>query len=457
MIRNIFARFRHFFKAKPFTPLPRIYVLFLPLLAIWLFSLAPISQAQYNIVALELTHHLPRSVSVAFRIPNNPEGTNPTSYQARLGSDGSWTDVTSQVVQNARNHYYTFTGLSPSTEYTFYMRGAGNGNTGDTLSVTGSTISTAIDYGARFCKRGNDLIMTLFGVNSPANANHIFNSLAVHFYIGQNSRSERVAFDFAPIDKSDLVHNIGELRAEQRLWIFFQQVTDSDTPQMISNRTYVYFGTHSFPSCGGGSSSSSSGGDYVPKPTATPIRDSLNYLPSGIQVSNWVDGAQGRRVGLEGVGRADLIAQGVLDAVDLWSFITPGVEVCFAQPGRVVFLDAAFSPRKLTDLPAYSRAGQSCATVDRAGTVVLLQGEIPPPLPLPGEVPPQILSDCEVQAWDMLNFRQSPPAGEVIDVTSNRDWLPASEKQHGYFKVSLWGREGWVSGDYVYTRGNCGG
>jgi len=55
-----------------------------------------------------------------------------------------------------------------------------------------------------------------------------------------------------------------------------------------------------------------------------------------------------------------------------------------------------------------------------------------------------------------VKFRQSPPGGEVISVTAIRKWLPASETRYGYFKVSLWGREGWISGRFVYTRGNCG-
>ncbi|MYC56589.1 MAG: fibronectin type III domain-containing protein, partial [Chloroflexi bacterium] len=194
---------------------------------------------------------------------------------------------------------------------------------------------------------------------------------------------------------------------------------------------------------------------YVPKPTPTPIHDTLNHLPPGIQVSNWHDGAQGRQVDHIGVGREDLVERGILDAVDLWGYITPGMEVCFAQFGRIVFLDAAYMPRQLFDLPAHQRDGMTCAMIDRAGTVVLLRGE--PPLEIPPEPSqPQILSDCEVWLWENVNFRESPPDGPVITVTGLREWLPASEKHHGYFKVRRWATEGWISGDYVYTRGDCG-
>ncbi|MDE2859433.1 MAG: hypothetical protein OXN94_16430 [Chloroflexota bacterium] len=206
-------------------------------------------------------------------------------------------------------------------------------------------------------------------------------------------------------------------------------------------------------------SSRSSRDDEPPPPTATPtpkpVVHTLNQLPPGIQVNNWVQGAQGRRVSPDGLGRADLVA-GMLDAVDIWGHVTPGVEVCFDQPGSAVFLDAAYAPRRLVDLTSYSRAGMTCATIDRAGTVVLLRG-----LPPPQETQPQedMLDDCELKPLSAnLNFRRSPPDGPRIDVIWARysGWLRASEKRAGYFKVRYYGAEGWVSGDYVQTRGDCG-
>ncbi|MDE2820019.1 MAG: fibronectin type III domain-containing protein, partial [Chloroflexota bacterium] len=209
-------------------------------------------------------------------------------------------------------------------------------------------------------------------------------------------------------------------------------------------------------------SSRSSRDDKPPPPTATPtpkpVVHTLNQLPPGIQVNNWVQGAQGRRVSPDGLGRADLVA-GMLDAVDIWGHVTPGVEVCFDQPGSAVFLDAAYAPRRLSDLTAYSRAGMTCATIDRAGTVVLLRGDPPPQETQPQEDAGHILDDCELKPLSAnLNFRRSPPDGPRIDVIWARysGWLRASEKRAGYFKVRYYGAEGWVSGDYVQTRGDCG-
>ncbi len=66
------------------------------------------------------------------------------------------------------------------------------------------------------------------------------------------------------------------------------------------------------------------------------------------------------------------------------------------------------------------------------------------------------MGECEVQPFANLKVRQSPPDGLVLGVTASRDWLRASEKRAGYFKVAIWQIEGWISGDYVHTRGDCG-
>ena len=147
----------------------------------------------------------------------------------------------------------------------------------------------------------------------------------------------------------------------------------------------------------------------------------------------------------------------MLDAFDVWGYVTPGVEVCFAQLGSLVFLDAAYSPRQLVDLPEYSRDGMTCAEIDRPGTLVLLQSDQPPPPLASTAVPSQALSDCHVKAWAILNFRVSPPDGAVLHwLLPDHPFLRASEKRDGYFKVHYNGRDGWISGDYVFTRGNCG-
>ncbi len=220
-----------------------------------------------------------------------------------------------------------------------------------------------------------------------------------------------------------------------------------------------------------GSSSQSSDDEPSPTPTFTPTVKptvhTLKQLPPAIQVNNWLDGAQGRRVGAAEIGQPDIIAHGVLDAVDVFGYVSPGVEVCFSAHGRIVFLDAAYAPRRASDLRTYQRPGQTCALIDRAGTVVLLRGESPPPQepqpPLQNTPPANTnpnpgpgLGNCEVRPFANLKVRREPPDGLVLGVTASRDWLRASDKRAGYFKVDIWQVEGWISGDYVATRGDCG-
>ncbi|MEB2288531.1 MAG: hypothetical protein OZ934_10500 [Anaerolineae bacterium] len=84
--------------------------------------------------------------------------------------------------------------------------------------------------------------------------------------------------------------------------------------------------------------------------------------------------------GAAAIGNADVLAQGVIHAVDVFgmaggtgfvAFNNP-IEVCLQGSGRFLFLNAATSPRALSQLPAYSQDGYTCASVPGAGTVVLV-------------------------------------------------------------------------------------
>ena len=49
-----------------------------------------------------------------------------------------------------------------------------------------------------------------------------------------------------------------------------------------------------------------------------------------------------------------------------------GVEICFPHIGRVIFLDAAAIPRAITPLASTIVNGQTCVSINRAGSLVLL-------------------------------------------------------------------------------------
>ncbi len=388
------------------------------------------------------------------------EGTNPSSYEARLGSGGQWNDVGSQVWQGGSAFFYTFTGLQPNTEYTLSIRATGNGNTGAAISETMRTLTADEEFDLGIGGSCGKAKILLSGINSPGNAPFTF-EVNAEVFPGQGSSSIRTVRASAAVDKTVTEIDGGELAPGERLFVEMSRIRTENPDAPIVRRFAQIFGDD-LQSCSSPSSTPEppttqqpkQHSEQEPEPSAPPPTVyTLNHLPPGIQVNHWVEGAQGRRVDHVAVARADLVEQGILDAVDVWGYVTPGVEVCFSQLGRLVFLDAAFAPRKLSALGAYQRAGWTCGRIDSAGTVVLMRSDEAPPAPQLGQ--PQ--SGCQVKPLANLNFRQSPPDGPIIDVIWMRysTALAATAKQAGYFKVSYNGLEGWVSAEYVSANGSC--
>ena len=179
----------------------------------------------------------------------------------------------------------------------------------------------------------------------------------------------------------------------------------------------------------------------------------------------WTDGAtqstQCQRVSGVGIGNEEIAASAV-DAVDVWGWVLPNTQICFfASGGSFKFIDTGLIPRVVYDLPAYSQNGMSCATIDRAGILVLLPGAAPAraasaPASPAAAAQTQALSNCMVRTNYLLNFRDGPD-GQVIGALPYDVTLTALEKSGGWFKVDYHGEQGWISADYVEPKGNCGG
>ena len=190
-------------------------------------------------------------------------------------------------------------------------------------------------------------------------------------------------------------------------------------------------------------------------PIATIPPSTCLSLPAGIQVSGIARATQCRQLDESGIGSADVIGPGLVDAVDVYGWVLPNTQVCFAVPGGSFrFLDATTAPRTVSELPAYSANGMVCTTINRAGTVALLPGPPPPP-PSPTPQPRQYLSGCMVRTNYMLNFR-SGPDGEAIGIVPYNVTLTALERTSGWFKVDYHGARGWISAGHVEPIGNCG-
>ncbi len=190
-------------------------------------------------------------------------------------------------------------------------------------------------------------------------------------------------------------------------------------------------------------------------------------------------GIQFQRVGAGGIGIQGVVNNGFLDAVDVWGWARPTIEVCFPQAGKTLFLDAAASPRTVSPLASFRDGAFTCARVGRAGTIVLMAPDsalgdppaehAPAPLITPAEKPPaaapapdptEILStaltNCMVRTRAILNLRAAPN-GAVVGLVPWEAWLTAFAYSDGWFHVDYHGERGWISADYVEPRGDfCG-
>ena len=83
-------------------------------------------------------------------------------------------------------------------------------------------------------------------------------------------------------------------------------------------------------------------------------------------------GVQCQRLDGGGIGIQSIIDAGFIDAVDIWGYVDQGVEVCFPQAGRLLFLDASAMPRTAAPLTSRSVNGMTCALIFTPGSIVLL-------------------------------------------------------------------------------------
>ena len=188
--------------------------------------------------------------------------------------------------------------------------------------------------------------------------------------------------------------------------------------------------------------------------------DAFDGMNSGIQF---------RRLGNCGVGDPNVIAMGFLDAVDIWSNVGSGYSVCFPQEGRIVFLDAATSPRSLVFPDYHFDDGWTCASLDRAGTMVLVKSSDTASSAAatttsatvarrPGtddSVDDAIaLEDCLVTPRVNLRLREAP-WGQILDVVPRDTAVEAHARTQSWFNVTYLEQEGWMAAWLADSEGDC--
>ena len=147
-----------------------------------------------------------------------------------------------------------------------------------------------------------------------------------------------------------------------------------------------------------------------------------------------------------------MLELGFLDAVDVWSNIGGGYEVCFPQMGKIIFLDAATSPRTVMEIQYEYRDGYTCASLDRAGTLVLVRPADNGALTLAEEQP---LANCTVTTTHRLNLRDAADGAVVQFVIPVKVTVGAFARTESWFNVVYNETAGWVSARFVITEGDC--
>lgn len=185
------------------------------------------------------------------------------------------------------------------------------------------------------------------------------------------------------------------------------------------------------------------------------------YLPPSVVVFGYGRETQCQVVDQEGVGRMDLIERGIINAVDIWNSVTSPVEVCFRSAGTLVFLDATYILRRLTDLDSYERDGMTCGQIDRIGTVVLLtpapstepSATAPSAVISPGGIP---LSDCRIKLTETLHLRATP-GGAIIGLAWQNTEVTVYAIDGHWYLIDFKGQSGYISRYHrEVLRGGCG-
>lgn len=187
-------------------------------------------------------------------------------------------------------------------------------------------------------------------------------------------------------------------------------------------------------------------------------------------------GIQCRRIGADGVVNAAIKSQSAQDAVDVFGYAEQGYQLCFPRTGTIIFLDAATAPRSVVTVDYSHSGGFTCASLNRAGTVVLVgagpgaatTGSQPTSAKAPGAtkyIRPGTydllssaisLRDCTVTPSTTLRFRAGP-WGRLLGRVWESSAAPASARTRSWYKISYKGQEGWIAAWLTTAAGSCFG
>lgn len=198
-----------------------------------------------------------------------------------------------------------------------------------------------------------------------------------------------------------------------------------------------------------------------------PPVSSCDSLAGGVTVRAALGSASGvecTQLDGGGVGNQSVIDMGFINAVDVWAYVEQGVEICFPQQGRIVFLDAATSPRSLAQVESYRSGTMTCAHLWRPGTVALVQGQTTEDrtpttttsTTTTAATTQPAVAGCPIQTTGNLRLRAAPSLqAETLGYVPRGAALGYSERTTFWFKVRYQGMTGWIGWKYVAVLGDC--
>lgn len=173
---------------------------------------------------------------------------------------------------------------------------------------------------------------------------------------------------------------------------------------------------------------------------------------------------------LASVGDPNLIGMGVVQAVDVYTYLPGGVlatvfdpplTVCLQGAGTVYFRPASDQTGTFVPAPAFAGGNGLCVTLSEPGLLVLVGTTTGAPVVQQAAATSSAtstpLTDCEVTTEYILRLRAEPnTSSAILDRLPMSTVVDASETVDGWYKVVYGDQQGWVSGDYVSTSGSCG-
>ncbi|MBZ0284805.1 MAG: SH3 domain-containing protein [Anaerolineae bacterium] len=154
------------------------------------------------------------------------------------------------------------------------------------------------------------------------------------------------------------------------------------------------------------------------------------------------------------IGNAEVLAQGVLQAVDVFSTNyadANGSVICLQGSGSILFLNSAGAPRVPQILASYPFNDFTCTVIPHTGVVVLVNQNL-----TSVQSASQSFANCRVTTTHAVHLRAEPNANSMTITTLPYDLtLTATERLGQWIRVIYLDGQGWVNDTYLAVNQEC--